>query len=288
MKRTFEVLISEHGIKLLPFLRKRWTGAHVPSVKALKRAIDGKRCRVNGRIETFSTYQLRKRDRVEIEVVEAQELKLKILFEDEFLIVCDKPAGLVCEPKNFPAKLVHRLDKETSGVLILAKKEPVRHQMIALFTKHRVKKEYVALVDGTVLKKEGKIATRLAKKHAYEGQTIYASALKGEEAITEWRCLGNGQKSAFLLCQPITGRTHQLRVHLKEIGHPILGDTQYAKKFVCPVQPHRHLLHAYRISFPHPLTGETVTVEAPLPEDFLEALEAVGMAHLVELLRREE
>lgn len=287
MKRDFEVLISEHGIKLLPFLRKRWSGARAPSVKALKRAIDGKRCRVNGRIETFSTYQLRKRDRVEIEVVEAQELTLSILFEDESLIVCNKPAGLVCEPKNFPAKLVHRLDKETSGVLILAKKESVRHQMIELFSKRLVKKEYVALVDGTVLKKGGRLVTRLAKKHAYEGQTIYASAPRGEEAITEWKCLGNGQKSALLLCEPITGRTHQLRVHLKEMGHPILGDTQYSKRFVCPIQPHRHLLHAYQISFPHPISGESITVEAPLPEDFLEILEAVGMAHLVELLRRE-
>lgn len=256
---------------------------HAPSVKALKRAIDGKRCRVNGRVETFSTYKLSKRDRVEIEVVEGKVLKLLSLFEDEFLLICNKPAGLVCEPKNFPAKLVHRLDKETSGVLILAKKESVRHQMIELFAKRLVLKEYVALVDGNVLKKEGRIESRLSKRHGYEGQTIFASGAKGEEAITEWMCLGNGEKAALLLCKPITGRTHQLRVHLKEMGHPILGDTQYSKRFSCSIPISRHLLHALRISFPHPVSGIQITSQASLPEDFLEALEGVGMVNLVEL-----
>lgn len=286
MKRRFEVTARESGMKLLAFLREKWPSA--PSVKALKRAIDGKRCKINGRIETFSTHTLSKGDRVEIELIEAQASELTILYEDDALVVCNKPAGMVSESKNFPAKLVHRLDKETSGVLILAKTELMRQKMVELFRKHRVKKEYLALVDGLVLKKEGKIASRLAKKHSYEGQTIYASAPQGEEAITYWKCLGMGKKESLLLCEPVTGRTHQLRVHMKEMGHPILGDAQYAKKFSSLLSVHRQMLHAYRISFPHPVTGQKIEAAAPLPNDFLEALEAVSMAHLIELLGEKE
>jgi len=286
MKRRFEVTAHESGMKLLAFLRERWPSA--PSVKALKRAIDGKRCTINGRIETFSTHALSKGDRVEIELIETQQLTLTILYEDDAIVVCNKPAGMLSDNRNFPAKLVHRLDKETSGVLILAKTESVCDKMIEAFAQRRVKKEYLAIVDGAVLKKEGKIVSRLAKKHSYEGQTIYASALQGEEAITHWKCLGVGKKESLLLCEPVTGRTHQLRVHLKEMGHPILGDTQYAKKFSSPLSVHRQMLHAYRISFPHPETSQKIEVMAPLPDDFLEALETIGMAHLVELLGEKE
>lgn len=265
---------------------KRCTGA--PSVKALKRAIDGKRCKVNGRIETFSTHPLSKGDRIEIEIREAEPLSLSLLYEDEAIIVCNKPAGMVSEGRNFPAKPVHRLDKETSGALILAKTEVIRQKMIRLFAQHKVKKEYLAIVDGAVLKKEGKIVSHLAKRHSYEGQTIYASAPQGEEAITHWKSLGVGKKESLLLCELITGRTHQLRVHMKEMGHPILGDTQYAKKFSSPLSVHRQMLHAYRISFPHPETGEKIESTAPLPNDFLEALESIDMAHLIQLLGEKE
>lgn len=286
MKKKFEVSQAQNGMKLLPFLRDRWPAA--PSVKAIKRAIDGKRCRVNGRIETFSTHPLKKGDRVEIELAEETILKLTILYEDSDLIVCNKPAGMVSENKNFPAKLVHRLDKETSGAIILAKSEEVRLKMIDQFSRREVRKEYLALVDGAVLKKEGEITTFLAKKHSYEGQTIYASAPKGEEAVTRWKCLGTGNKGSLMLCEPLTGRTHQLRVHLKEMGHPILGDSQYAKSFTCPLRVHRHMLHALKVSFPHPRSGVKIELFAPIPDDFLDALEAIGMAHLVELLGEKE
>lgn len=280
MKRKFEVSPREQGMKLLPFLRDRWPSA--PSVKALKRAIDKKRCTINGRVETFSTHKLSRGDRVEIELAEEEPKAITVLYEDDVIVVCNKPAGMVSENKNFPAKLVHRLDKETSGALILAKTEPIRLQMVELFAKHQVKKEYLAIVDGAVLKKEGKISSYLAKRHSYEGQTIYASSPKGEEAITHWKSLGIGNKASVLLCEPITGKTHQLRVHLKEMGHPILGDTQYSKRFTCPMRIHRHMLHAWKIAFPHPQTHKKIEASAPIPDDFWQVLEALGMAHLIE------
>ena len=284
MKKRFEVLKHEQGMNLLPFLRDRWPSA--PSVKALKRAIDNKRCTINGRVETFSTHSLSKGDRIEIELIDEKPKMVTALYEDDAIIVCNKPSGIVSDVKNFSAQLVHRLDKETSGVLVLAKTELVWLKMVELFTTHQVKKEYLAIVDGAVLKKEGKIENRLAKRHQYEGQTIYASSMKGETAITHWKCLGIGNKASIVLCEPLTGRTHQLRVHLKGMGHPILGDSQYAKKFTCPMAVHRHMLHALKIVFPHPLTRQTIEASAPIPEDFWEVLEALGMAHLVEFLSK--
>lgn len=282
MKREFKVSKQERGMKLLSFLRYRWPSA--PSVKALKRAIDKKRCTIDGRIETFSTHTLAEGSTVVIELVQEKILRPTILYEDEAIVVCNKPAGIVSESKNFPALLVHRLDKETSGALILAKAEPVRRKMIDLFTQSKVKKQYLALVDGVVLKKEGQIVSHLTKKRKLEGQTVYASSLKGKEAITKWRCLTAGKKASLLLCEPITGRTHQLRVHMKEMGHPLLGDTQYAKRFSCQIYVHRQMLHAFRLTFPHPETGKIIEVTVPIPEDFVEALENVGMAYLAKVI----
>ncbi len=276
MKFTFKVSSQDKGMKLLYFLRDHCQDA--PSVKALKRAIDGKKCRVNGRIETFSTHPLNVGDIVEIDLAAtSKKTNLTILFEDDELCICDKPAGITCTPENFPALLVHRLDKETSGVLILAKTEAMRQKMISLFAEKSMYKAYLAVVDGHVTKEEGTITTRLAKKHTYQGQTIYGSAAKGQLAITNWTLLEAGKKASLLLCEPVTGRTHQLRVHLKEMGHPILGDAQYAKRFTCTYEPPRVLLHAYRVRFTHPTSGEEVEITTPPPEDFLMALEELDI-----------
>jgi RluA family pseudouridine synthase len=241
-------------------------------------------------VETFSTHILKTGDEVEIEIEAEAAFSAKplLLWEDEVLAAYDKPPGVVCEPKNFPGKLVHRLDKETSGVLLIAKNEKTLQQMIELFRKKQVQKEYLACVDGLVRDKTKTIISKLAPRHHFQGQTIYASGPAGQEAVTEWEVVGLGTKSSLLRCRPVTGRTHQLRVHLKEAGHPVVGDYQYAKVFQCPYAAKRHLLHAYRIAFPHPSTQQQVEVIAPLPLDFIEALEAVGMAHFLELFHTEK
>jgi 23S rRNA-/tRNA-specific pseudouridylate synthase len=273
MKTRFKV--QESGIKLLSFLRCEL--AEQVSAKAIKRAIDGKRCKVNGRVETFSTHPLSRGDVVEIDLTLAPHEKIATLYEDDALWIVNKPAGISSEPKNFSAKLVHRLDKETSGALILAKKESTFRRMVELFSQKRVKKEYLAIVDGTVQQEKGACTSRLAKKHTYQGQTVYGSSSKGVEAITHWKKLAAGNNATLLLCEPVTGRTHQIRVHLKELGHPILGDTQYAKTFRCAYHPSRHLLHAARLTFPHPETHVPLDVKAPLPADFLEALKRLSL-----------
>ena len=282
MKRFFKVSAREKGQRLLAFLCEKCPDA--PSVKALKRSIEGKLCRINGKIETFSTHILKAGDTVEIEIDREAQVRPKplLLWEDDVLAAYDKPAGVVCEPKTFPGKLVHRLDKETSGVVLVAKNGKVLEQMIELFRGKKVRKEYLVIVDGLVRDKKKVISSKLAPIHHFQGQTMYGSSSSGQEAITEWELIGVGTKSSLLLCKPITGRTHQLRVHLKETGHPIVGDYQYAKVFQCPCEAKRHLLHAYKICFLHPMTHREVEVVAPLPLDFIEALETLGMAHLLE------
>ncbi len=288
MKRTFKVSPREKGQRLLAFLREKCPDA--PSVKALKRSIEGKLCRINGKIETFSTHILKAGDTVEIEIDREAPVRFKplLLWEDDVLAAYDKPAGVVCEPKAFPGKLVHRLDKETSGVVLVAKNEMTLEQMIELFRGKKVQKEYLAVVDGLVRDKKKTITSKLGPIHHFQGQTLYGSSPTGQEAITEWELVGVGTKSSLLLCKPITGRTHQLRVHLKEAGHPIVGDYQYTKVFQCPCEAKRHLLHAYKIRFPHPVTYQEVEVIAPLPNDFMEALESIGMAHLLQLFHTEK
>ena len=250
---------------LLAFLREKVQGAF--SVKALKRAIDAKQCLVNGRVEFFSTHRMKEGDEVILKVAVAKkELRLTILYEDDYLLICDKSPGITCDDKTFNAylpdfegclELIHRLDKETSGVVLVAKKSSFKEKMIDLFSKKEVHKTYFAIVDGEIRQEKGEIENYLAKKHVYEGGVIYGPTTKekGKRAITLWKCLKKRREASLVQCEPITGRTHQIRVHLSGIGHPVLGDYQYGKRFLCKVKPPRHMLHASRLEFVHPETG---------------------------------
>jgi len=280
----WRVKSKEAGIRLLQFLREHC--AEAPSVKAIKRAIEFKRCTVNGQIVTFSSRVLKENDLVVLSKGAFQEKEketAKILFEDKDLLILNKPPDVVSDirslcalfPHHKSLHLVHRLDKETSGALLLAKTEKMKEEMIDLFKKREIHKVYLALVDGVVSKEEGKIDNYLGVKHAYQGQTIYGSVdpKKGKRAITLWKCLKRGKNVSLLLCDLHTGRTHQLRAHLSGMGHPILGDVQYGKRFRSELKPERHLLHAYEISFSHPRTGEKIHIKAPIPSDFKKILE---------------
>jgi len=286
----FFVASKEKGIKLLAFLKEKCH--HISSVKALKRAIEAKACKVNGKVERFSTSILQTGDEVEfnLEVLKAKRSvpkKITILHEDEDLLICDKPAGVISqnEPfqKAFPQfktrlKLVHRLDKETSGIIVLAKNEEAKKKMEQLFEERKVYKAYLAIVDGIPGSLSGKIVNYMAKIGSFHGQSIWGVVKKkGLRAITGWKVLRRGKKTALVLCEPETGRTHQIRVHLLEMGHPILGDFQYCRDFACPYPAERQLLHAYRLSFDHPITQKKIDCLAPIPEDFHQAQEALNL-----------
>ena len=265
-------------VKLIQYLQERYPDV---SARKLKKAIEQQGCRVNGKIETIASRPLMPGDKVDFHLPFRQESptfeKVNILYEDKELIAYNKQAGLTCEEKNFaPYLLIHRLDKDTSGVLLLAKTEEVKKAMIELFREKRVKKSYLAIVAGLPAAAKGKIKNHLAKIGTLGGQAIWGSVPsdKGDLAETVWTLEAKGNHAALLLCHPITGRTHQLRVHLSEMGHPILGDPIYGRNISQPYFAPRSLLHALTIEFPHPKTQHPCTFSAPIPVDFEEALKA--------------
>ncbi len=268
--------------KLIQFLQEQLDPP--PSGKALRKALEANQCRVNGVPERFGSAVVRAGAVVELSDgwnKSASPQTISTLYEDEYLLIANKPSGWVCTEeqckKAFGSKtaLIHRLDKETSGLLLIAKTESARLAMIEQFKAHAVEKWYLAVVDGVIKQDSGVRESHLTKIGTYEGQTRYGSRPHGQYAKTLWQVLARGKHASLVLCQPVTGRTHQLRVHLAEMGHPILVDRQYAERFRCNYFAGRILLHATRLRFPHPITGEIVDVEAKPPADFEEAVRAL-------------
>lgn len=222
---------------------------------------------------------------------------MNILYEDDYLLVIDKPSGLVVT--EIQGLLAHRLDKDTSGALLVAKNQQVLDNLQAQFKQREIKKEYLALVHGTLTEAgvvEGAIGRNPAKPEKF---TVLQGA---REAVTEYtplerlqvtgdrlqeifqdfnkiqmRKLERQRYGEFTLvrCFPRTGRTHQIRVHLKHIGYPIVSDDKYSGRKMnrldkrwCP----RMFLHAAKIGFKHPATGKWMEIESPLPEDLKKAL----------------
>jgi RluA family pseudouridine synthase len=273
----------EHGWTLSAFIKEKLKGGL--SANGIKKAIHAKQCTVNRRIESFATYQVVEGDSIEFTPAEPKSSTsvVPIVFEDAYFAVIDKPAGLVCEEKVFqkalghPWHLVHRLDKDTSGLLLVAKTDQAKEAAIALFSQRKIEKIYLAIVDGKIEEKEGVIDNCLAKKGQYQGQTLYGEAKEGGlRAITHFRTLQRNKEASLVLCDLKTGRTHQIRVHFAEKGHPLLGDSQYAQKsFRSSHRPRRHLLHSSKLKFIHPFTHKKIELEVPPPRDFEEALNVI-------------
>ena len=237
---------------------------------------------------------LRDGDRVTVSVPDepipsgilAEEIALSILHEDEDLIVLNKPAGLVVHPGAGNATgtvvnalmhhcgglsliggverpgIVHRLDKETSGCLVIAKTDAAHGALSRQFENRTVEKTYLAVVDGCPRMPHGEIVAAISR-HQVHRQKMAVSE-RGREAITRFRVIASEGSQTLVECRPRTGRTHQIRVHLKHLGHPVIGDPLYGRRGAHT----RHLLHAWRILFEHPTTGKRVSFSAPLPSDF--------------------
>ena len=274
---------EESGLKLVDFLKLKLNSL---SLKGLKKGIESNACLVNSRVERFASARVGTGDIITYEYVEKKETSIQVLYEDEALFICCKNSGISSDEPLFlkgleilaksPLFLLHRLDKDTSGVLLFAKTKEMEKEMLYLFRQRQIKKEYLAIVDGIPNHSSGIIDNQLGKIHSYQGQTIWGAVKSnGLRACTEWKVLQKGKFAALLLCRPITGRTHQIRVHCSEMGHPILGDYQYGRRFRCSYRPSRLLLNASRVSFIHPLTKIELSVEAPLPEDMEKALKYI-------------
>lgn len=227
------------------------------------------------------------------------DLPIGILYEDESLVVVDKPSGMVVHPGDGTGEdtlvhallhhcdeklstvgapvrpgIVHRLDKDTSGAIVVAKTDPVHHALVKQFADRETGKEYLALALGVPREKSGSVTLPIGRHPAI--RVKMAVVENGKPAHTAWeRVNGFGDLASLLRCRIHTGRTHQIRVHLSSLGHPVVGDEKYGFKPArskIPLPP-RVMLHAQKLSFIHPASGESMTMEAPVPGDFSDYVE---------------
>jgi len=282
----FSIGPEEAGQKLSHVLRSR---LHELSIRAIKKDLERGLCSLNGRVETFASRVVKKGEKVFFEpsgqagprvVFE----KNRVLFEDGVVLAYDKPAGVICNPHGpkikpnlfamlhehkGPLWMVHRLDRDTSGVMLFAKSKEVRDLLLEAFKAHKVKKTYLAVADGIVTPWQGTWTSQVAILEKGKGYERWGSVSQGgKEAITAFRVLETGKQETLVELRPKTGRTHQIRVHLAEAGHPVLGDTFYGKRFRSARRPGRHLLHARELSLVHPGQGTSLRMQAQLPEGF--------------------
>ena len=238
------------------------------SGRVIKEALSKGGCLVNGQLETFSTRKLVRGDLVSFTLPQPEEKKeLSIIYQDRFFTCFNKPEGMLSEAIS-GFHLLHRLDKGTSGLLLMTKDLKIKKTFEELFKKREIEKTYIAWVKGIPSKKEGRIESLVAEKGAFSGQTIYGSAGEGVRALTHWKLLKIQRECSLIELHPETGRTHQLRVHMAEMGHPILGDLQYGREEGADILEKRLFLHAYQLEFKHPHSGKKVKLIAPIPNAF--------------------
>jgi 23S rRNA pseudouridine1911/1915/1917 synthase len=218
---------------------------------------------------------------------------LAVLFEDEDLIAVDKPAGVTAQPTegrvgeslvdlvsarlSRPAGLVHRLDRETSGVTVFGKTGPATSALAEAFREGHARKRYVA-ATGPGLPASGTVDLPLSKDPSRPGRWRATRAANGLPALTDFRTLSSGEAFCLVELLPQTGRTHQLRAHLTALGAPILGDSRYGGAAqAAGISAPRCLLHAQALELPHPRTGAPLRLEAPAPEDLRRFFTAAGV-----------
>jgi 23S rRNA pseudouridine1911/1915/1917 synthase len=216
-----------------------------------------------------------------------ENIPLEIIYEDEDLLVINKPAGRVVHlgahhekgtivnallhhsislsaKESFRPGLVHRLDKETSGCLLVAKNDLVHASLSRLFLERKISKTYLAITTGCPRQKKGTISLPIGRHPVQRLKMTVRRPPSGRDAITDYEVLAATATHALLACSPHTGRMHQIRVHLQQLGHAIVGDPLYGKRD----HWQRHLLHAWKLEFPHPKIDKNIIVEAPLPVEF--------------------
>ena len=227
---------------------------------------------------------------------QSEPIPLAILFEDQDIIVINKPAGLVVHPsaghrqhtlvnallshcaalsaiggKERPG-IVHRLDKETSGCLVVAKNDEAHRELSRQFAERVVEKIYLALVGGKLRKQTGTIEEKIGR-HPFHRQRMSVTSSRGRPAKTEYRVIRSRDQASLVECRLHSGRTHQIRVHLHHLGHAVLGDKVYAARSAKDFP--RQMLHAWKLGFRHPRSGESKSFEAPLPDDFTTAMKMI-------------
>ncbi len=263
---------------------------------------------VNGKSAKKSS-TVKEGDRVEIaykeevfEGVEKEDIPLDILYEDDYILVINKAQGMTVHPAagnnsgtlvnallnlygdDFSTSddairpgIVHRLDKDTSGVMVVAKTREAHKALSEEFSSHTNEKYYLCVAKGFFTESEGYIDSRITRdKRDRKKFTTTTNKSEGKDALTKYRVLSENMNYSFLRVRIYTGRTHQIRVHLASINHPVLGDPIYSRKDA-KYKDITLMLHAERIVFDHPITGERMVFRSPLPERFISFLSSEGL-----------
>jgi 23S rRNA pseudouridine1911/1915/1917 synthase len=270
----------------------------------VQRFIEERKVRVNG-IARKSSYKLKSGEKVEIEYelvrppkIKPENVPVNVLYSDDHIAIIDKPSGMVVHPGagkshhtlvnsllyRFPdlkevgpeerPGIVHRLDKETSGLMVVARNLKAYELLQQQFRKREVEKTYLGLIRGRMPEKKGKISWSIGR-HVKHGERISVKTKKPREAETHYSVQKEYEEYSLLEIKPLTGRTHQIRVHMAASGHPLAGDTRYGHRKSKPSFP-RLFLHASCLSFIHPETQKRIEFSSPLPQEsksFLEKLE---------------
>jgi 23S rRNA pseudouridine1911/1915/1917 synthase len=315
-RKSDEFIVASHeaGLRLDIYLSLKDLGL---SRSQIKKSVDDKLVRVNG-IHSKVSYRLRSGDIVEIDKREPvachtlpQDIPLTIVYEDQHILVVDKPAGMVVHPavgnvqdtmvnailhhcRNLSGiggilrpGIVHRLDKGTSGLLVVAKSDEAHQGLAGQFKRHEVRKTYKALAYGNPKEDEGVIDVPVGR-HPFDRKKMSTRSRQSKEAITRWRVHERFGMAAMLDVDIVTGRTHQIRVHLSSLGYPVVGDSAYGNPKRADTVHNtfirsklkamkRQALHAARIGFVHPVTSQDMVFTSPLPND---------MAQLADFLRK--
>jgi 23S rRNA pseudouridine1911/1915/1917 synthase len=255
-------------------------------------------------------YRLKRGDRIELIIPEKEEaapipeyIPLEVVFNDPHIIVINKPAGMVVYPSaghirgtlinaligrgerlastGAPLRpgIVHRLDKDTSGLIVIAKDDTAYLNLVSQFQAREVEKYYMAIVYGILNKKKGEIKSIIGRSVS-DRKRMSTRTRKGKEAITQYKVMEEFRVASLVKVRIITGRTHQIRVHFASIGHPVLGDRTYGRKTIIKlgqkeIRFNRQMLHAFCLRFRHPATGNPVHLKAPLSPDMENAIKEI-------------
>ena len=254
--------------------------------------------------KTKSSYKIEMGDTIEVFIPEKKEIDLvpqnisiNILYEDNDIAVIDKKAGLVIHPSyghesgtlvnaimfhindlsgingEIRPGIVHRLDKDTSGLIIIAKNDKAHNKLSEMFKNKEINKTYLAIVKGSLGKDTGRLETQMGRD-LKDRKKMSVLKTGGKTAITNYEVLDKNDKFSLVRVNIETGRTHQIRVHMKYLGYPILGDSVYGKE---SKSVKRQMLHAYKLEFIHHVTGKEMIIKSEIPKDFSEVLERIKL-----------
>jgi 23S rRNA pseudouridine1911/1915/1917 synthase len=301
---NFVVAVSEEGQRLDTFLAKKTGITRSQIQKFIEKSnvlVRGEKVRPNYRVKAKDLISLIIPEE-KIEGLIPEPIPLEILYKDDHIIVVNKPAGMVVYPSAghyygtlmnallyycrtlaaiggpLRSGVVHRLDKDTSGVMVIALTDEAYYNLVEQFRQRTVYKRYLALIYGNLREDQGEIILIIGRSESNR-KKMSTRVKKGREAVTQWKMIDRFRSASLIEVSLRTGRTHQIRVHFASIGHPVLGDRTYGEKIEIEGRGKkkvffpRQMLHAESLGFTHPVTGVYLEFSVPVPEDMAEKIE---------------